>query len=199
VAEAAPEVALPIEEAAPVLEAVPPVEEFVPGAVVEAAPEAALPIEEVVPALEAAPPSVEELVPGVVAGAAPEVVLPVEQVAPELVKEQVVPLVEAVAPPSKLDDLLGQIKARPRDYQLQLELARLYRGQRDWNGAFKYYEKLIAARRLVPAVIDDLQPLVGTDVDRVRLYQLLGDAYMHEDRLDEALSMYRQAREALAR
>jgi hypothetical protein len=44
-----------------------------------------------------------------------------------------------------------------------------------------------------------MQPLAGADVDLVRLYQLLGDAYMHEDRLDEALSMYRQAREALAR
>jgi tetratricopeptide (TPR) repeat protein len=99
----------------------------------------------------------------------------------------------------QLDDLLRQLKARPRDYQVQLELARFYRGQRDWNSAFKYYEKLIASRKLVPAVIGDLESLSGTDADLVRLYQLLGDAYMHEDRLDEALSMYRQARQALSR
>jgi len=142
--------------------------------------------------------SLEELVPGAVSKAAPEAVLAVEQVAPELVKEQAVPLVEEVVPPSRLDDLLGQLKARPRDYQLQLEVARLYAGQHDWSSAFKYYEKLVASRRLVPAVIEDLQqPLAGTEVDPARLYQLLGDAYMHEDRLDEALDMYRLARQAL--
>ncbi len=141
--------------------------------------------------------------PSVVVEAAPEVVLPVEEVSlpPEVmpVKEEVAPAVEEVTLPLRLDDLLKQLKARPRDYQVQLELARFYRGQRDWNSAFKYYEKLIASRKLVPAVIDDLEPLSGTDVDLVRLYQLLGDAYMHEDRLDEALSMYRQARQALSR
>jgi tetratricopeptide (TPR) repeat protein len=151
--------------------------------------------------LEVTLPPVEEPVPSVVVEAAPEVVLPVEKVAPppevEPVKEEVVPAVAEVAPPSQLDDLLKQLKARPRDYQLQLELARFYRGQRDWNSAFKYYEKLIGSRRLVPAVVSDLEPLAGTDADLVRLYQLLGDAYMHEDRLDEALSMYRQARQAL--
>ncbi|MBN1139468.1 MAG: tetratricopeptide repeat protein, partial [Anaerolineae bacterium] len=165
------------------------------------APEVAPPVEEAVPVIEASPLPVEELVPGAVVEAAPEVVLPVEEVAlppgAELVKEQVVPVAEEVAPPSELDDLLRQLKARPRDYQLQLELARLHRDQRDWNAALKYYEKLISSRRLVPAVISDLEPLAETDVDHVRLYQLLGDAYMHEDRLDEALSMYRQARQAL--
>jgi len=46
-------------------------------------------------------------------------------------------------------------------------------------------------------VIDDLQQLPAVaHVDLVRLYQLLGDAYMHEDRLDEALNMYRLARQA---
>ena len=183
-----------------------PVEVLVPGVGIEAGPEVVLPVEEAAPALEVPIPEVtlasaEESVPGAMIEAAPEVVLPVEEVAlppeAEPVREQIVPAVEEVALPSQLDDLLTQLKARPRDYQLQLELARLYRSQRDWNAAFKYYERLIASGRLVPAVIDDLKPLAGTTADLVRLYRLLGDAYMHEDRLDEALSMYRLARQAL--
>ena len=110
-----------------------------------------------------------------------------------------VPAEERAAPPSRIEDLLGQLKARPRDHKVQLELARAYRDERDWDSALKQYEKLIGARKLVPAVIDDLKPLLDADVNKAQLYQLLGDAYMQEDRLDEALAMYRQARQALAR
>jgi cytochrome c-type biogenesis protein CcmH/NrfG len=56
---------------------------------------------------------------------------------------------------------------------------------------------LVSSRKHVRAVIDDLQPLLDEEVDRVRLYQMLGDAYMQENQLDEALEMYRLARQAL--
>jgi cytochrome c-type biogenesis protein CcmH/NrfG len=58
---------------------------------------------------------------------------------------------------------------------------------------------LVSARKQLPDVIQDLEPLEQTGVDRAQLYQLLGDAYMHQDQLDKALQMYRQARKSLAR
>jgi tetratricopeptide (TPR) repeat protein len=96
-----------------------------------------------------------------------------------------------------VDELLERLKAKPRDYQTRLELARLYRGEQEWGAALTQYEKLVSARKLLPAVIEDLQPLLGQDVDRARVYQLLGDAHMQDGQLDQALEMYRQARQAL--
>jgi hypothetical protein len=48
-------------------------------------------------------------------------------------------------------------------------------------------------------VIEDLNLMAEEPVDRARLYQLLGDAYVQDDQLNEALEMYRRARHALAK
>jgi tetratricopeptide (TPR) repeat protein len=109
------------------------------------------------------------------------------------------PPVEEVAPPARLDELLTRLKAKPRDYAARLELARLYSAERDWNPALDHYEKLIAARKDLPAVIDDLTSLTQVEADQARVYQMLGDAHMQSEHLDEALEMYRLARQALAR
>ena len=101
------------------------------------------------------------------------------------------------APPSRVDELLAQIQSRPRDYKTRLELARFYRRVGDWDASLGQYEKLINARKQLPVVIEDLRAMEGENLDRARLYQLLGDALMQEGQLDEALTMYRQARQAL--
>jgi len=148
---------------------------------------------------EAAPPATPEPppeeAPSVEAGAPLDEegpVEPSEQVEVEEEEEK-----KKVAPPSRVDELLAQVTSRPRDYEARLELARIYRGEGDWNAALGHFERLVNARKHLPAVIEDLQALAGEDIDQARLYQLLGDALMQEGQLDEALDMYRQARRAL--
>ena len=104
-----------------------------------------------------------------------------------------------MASPSAIEELSALLESRPRDHQTRLELARAYQAEEDWNAAMDQYEKLVSARKLLPTVVDDLEALADKDVDRSRLFHILGDAYMNEDRLEEALSMYRRAREALTK
>ncbi len=185
---------------APAEEAAPPVaEEEVPEwlkeliaeeempAVIEAAPLAEVPPVEVV-----APPA--EL--------AAEELLPVEEevspvATPPVRVEMVAPAEVKAAPPSRLEALLAQLNTRPRDYHARLELARLYRDEQNWALALTHYERLVSARKLLPAVINDLELMLKEEKEQARLCQLLGDAYVQDERLDEALNMYRLARQAL--
>jgi len=163
-------------------------------------------IEEAVPEIAKPEPLVEEAAPEVVQPefveeavaevAEPEP--PVEEAAPEAVQPE--PLVEAETElPVRAEDLLKQLKTRPRDYGARLELARLYYADQNWDAALTNYEKLISARRFLPDVVDDLESLVDQQVEPARVYHMLGDAYMQQDQLDEALEMYRLARQKLAK
>jgi tetratricopeptide (TPR) repeat protein len=96
-----------------------------------------------------------------------------------------------------LQQLQDELRSSPRNHRLRLEVARLCAAQSEWSLALGHYEKLIATRKSVPDVIQDLLRLAEEDVDRSRVYQLLGDAYVQEDQLDRALEMYRQSRQAL--
>jgi tetratricopeptide (TPR) repeat protein len=211
VAEVAPieEMELPVIE--PPVEMVAPIEEVVLP-VVEAPVEEAPAVEEVaLPVVEA---PVEE------APAVEEVALPVEEAPivedisllaveapveePPGAEEIAVPAVEepveaVVEEPSRIDELEAQLRARPRDYGSRLELARLRCDGQDWNAALDQYEKLISARKLLSDVCGDLEAMAEEDVDRARLYQLLGDVYMQQDQLDRALEMYRLARQSLTK
>jgi tetratricopeptide (TPR) repeat protein len=224
--EAAPVEELPdwlLEPAMPVPEpevAPPPaveelVEEIEPEEVLVVEEEIALPaVEELVetaPLIEeiAVPPQVPvaevQAVEGPPAGEAPVEEAPaVEEVAAPTELEMVAPyerveIEEEVTAPARLNELLAQLQARPRDYAARLELARLCTAERDWDTALDHYEKLISARRDLPAVIDDLTSFTQEEVDQARVHQVLGDAYMQSDHLDKALEMYRLARQALTR
>jgi tetratricopeptide (TPR) repeat protein len=122
-------------------------------------------------------------------------------VEPEPVFEEAVLEVaeEEIAAPAREDELLQQLKARPRDYSSRLELARLYYDEQDWDAALVNYEKLISARRFLPDIVDDLESLAEQDVEPARVYHMLGDAYMQQDQLDEALEMYQRARQKLTK
>ena len=138
----------------------------------------------------------------------PEAESSVEEVAPEvlepeaeLVAEEAVLEVaeEEIPAAAREDELLQQLKARPRDYASRLELARLYYDEQDWDAALVNYEKLISARRFLPEIVADLEPLAEQDVEPARVFHMLGDAYMQQDKLDEALDMYRRARQSLTK
>jgi tetratricopeptide (TPR) repeat protein len=226
--EVVPLVEAPVEEVPPVeklvppafeapVEEVPPVEDLAP-------PVFEAPVEEVPPVEELAPPVFEapvEAIPRVEEVALPEVELPVKKVPParepalpisepppleavtppvvEVPEEEVPPVEEEIVVPSRVDDLLEQLKARPRDYAVRLDLARQYVAEGNTNAALTHYEKLVSARKQLPDVLGDLQPLLEKDVDRARVYQLLGDIHMQQDQLDQALEMYRQARRSLTK
>jgi tetratricopeptide (TPR) repeat protein len=179
-AELEPEEALVVEEAvAEVFEPEPEAEE-------------ALVVEEVM--AEAAEPEAEVLIEEVMAEAVepePEVDIAVE--------EAIVEAEEKAEAPSRADELLKQLKTRPRDYSARLELARLHYTEQEWDRALANYEKLISARRFLPDVVDDLEALADQGVEPARVYHMLGDAYMQQDQLDEALEMYRLARQKLTK
>jgi tetratricopeptide (TPR) repeat protein len=191
--------AVPDEEALPVEEVVLPIvgEPVAEEPLVEEAPveEFAPPVVEE-PPVEEARPEVEEFGPPVVEKPPVEEAPPEEEVAPPVMEP---PVEEEVGAPSRVDELLEGLEAKPRDYQARLELARLYGGEQDWASALAHYEKLVSARRLLPEVVGDLETMAEEDVERARVYQLLGDAHMQQDQLDQALEMYRLARESLTK
>jgi tetratricopeptide (TPR) repeat protein len=197
-AELEPEEALVVEEAvAEVFEPEPEAEEAlvveeVMAEAVEPEPEEAVVVEEAM--AEAAEPEPEVLIEEVMAEAVepePEVDIAVE--------EAIVEAEEKAEAPSRADELLKQLKTRPRDYSARLELARLHYTEQEWDRALANYEKLISARRFLPDVVDDLEALADQGVEPARVYHMLGDAYMQQDQLDEALEMYRLARQKLTK
>ncbi|MEJ2735026.1 MAG: tetratricopeptide repeat protein [Anaerolineae bacterium] len=175
-----PIIGAPVEEAPPAEEVVLPIvgEPIVEEALVEEKE-----VEEVAPPIVEAPP-VEEVAPEVEAFAPPAMEPPVEG---------------EIEAPSRMDELLEALEAKPRNYAARLELARLYGDAQDWTSALTHYEKLVSARKLLPDVVGGLEALAEEGVERARVYQLLGDAYMQQDQLDKALEMYRLARESLTK
>ena len=192
-------VTMPLKEAAVV-------EAELPAVVEVPAEETPVAVEEVPPVVEMLAeevPVVEQKVLPVVAMPA-EVVSEVEKEAPPVVEMPArelpgVEVAEQVAVPSRKDELLEQVNARPRDYKARVELAQAYSEERDWAAALTQYEKLVSARKFLPEVLHDLEQMLEEDVDRARLYQLMGDIYMHQDQLDKSLEAYRLARQALGR
>ena len=203
VAEAEPESL--VEEVEPEPEPEPSVEEAEPEpepepSVEEPEPEPELAVEEPVAEVELEP-AVEEPEPE----PEPEPVIEEAAVEPEPAVEDEVPAEAEIEPavtevePERIDELMAQLKRRPRDYSARLELARLHYAEQDWDRALASYEKLISARRFLPDVVDDLESLVDQQVELSRIYHMLGDAYMQQDQLDEALEMYRLARQQLTK
>ncbi len=103
--------------------------------------------------------------------------------------------VKAEAP--ALERMLAQLEASPRDYTLRLQVARHLQAEGRLAEALDQYERLVNAGRLLPEVLDSLPSLVETTPEQYRAWQILGDAYMKTDRLNEALAAYREARRAL--
>jgi tetratricopeptide (TPR) repeat protein len=88
------------------------------------------------------------------------------------------------------------LKEHPRDYEARLALARALWQADERQEALEAYTRLIRAGKLLENVIPDLESYLkqwpGVDVQRV-----LGDAYMKDGRLQEALDIYRRALETL--
>jgi tetratricopeptide (TPR) repeat protein len=90
---------------------------------------------------------------------------------------------------------LEEIRAEdlPKDPEARLSMARAALNAGDWSEALTIYETLVSSSELLGSVIDNLQVGLRRHPDDATGYQLLGDAYMKEGRLPEALDAYRTA------
>jgi len=97
----------------------------------------------------------------------------------------------------RIRDLTLLLRQEPGKYWARIELARMCAQMGDWDGALLQYEELIASHKMIRAVLLDLQGLLDQETDKVQVYRLLGDAYMESNQVDQALEMYRLARQIL--
>lgn len=125
---------------------------------------------------EALPPSVEEM---------PEEELLVEEVAP------------VAEPLSIIERYQSRLAAQPRDHETRLALARTYREQGEVEAALEHYRQLIKSAASLDEVIADLVGVATERPDDHVTLTLLGDAYMKDRRLQEALEAYQKAMTSL--
>ncbi len=92
-----------------------------------------------------------------------------------------------------LEQYLERLKTHPDDYPTRLSLARSLRTHEDIGGCLDHYEALIGAGQLLQDVTEDLKTVVEDNPEMPRAQRLLGDAYMRQGMLSEALTAYRQA------
>jgi tetratricopeptide (TPR) repeat protein len=81
----------------------------------------------------------------------------------------------------------------PENSDARLAMARAALNAGDWSEALMIYETLVASSELLDSVIEDMQTGVHRHADDVAGYQLLGDAFMKDGRLQDALKAYRTA------
>jgi tetratricopeptide (TPR) repeat protein len=139
---------------------------------------ASLPVEETpVPITEEleAPPELEEVVP-----AEPE--------PPIVVAEEVVTGIPAFR---------RQLAAEPDDHITRLALARALTDDGILDEALDKYDELVAAGQELDGVAVDLEEVVRSSPRNTLARRVLGDAYMKQNRLGEALEAYRQALDSL--
>ena len=124
---------------------------------------------------------------------------PVETVTPEAAIETApAPVEEPVAaPPQPVaapapEVALPPLEDLPRDAAERLALARAA-AESSWSQALSVYESLVSSADLLSTVIADLEEGIRRHPDDYAGYQLVGDAYMKEGRLPEALRAYRTA------
>lgn len=90
-----------------------------------------------------------------------------------------------------------RLNTAPDDHPTRLALARALWVAGDSGGSAGQYEQLIEASQFLPEVIGDLIQMLQARPREARLHRLLGDAYLRDGRLKEALHAYRRALEQL--
>jgi hypothetical protein len=107
----------------------------------------------------------------------------------------------AKVPPVVQGELLERITQRlkedPNDHATRLAFARALRDNQQLTPSLDQYETLIDTAQLLQDVSDDLGRLSEEHTGLARVRRLLGDAYMRQGMLQEALDAYRNALEQL--
>jgi len=102
-------------------------------------------------------------------------------------------MTDAPEPPAAaIESLRRAVDRDRRDYPSWLELGRRLWDAGDQPQSMRAYSRLIRAGKLLDIVIPDLEQRVA-ERPGVEVQQMLGDAYMKDGRLKEALQTYRRA------
>ena len=187
--EAPPADVLPVEEIAP-----PRVPEWAHLEEVEAPPVIEIPLVVEPPPEEVLEPEVEPPTERVSAA-------PVIEEIPGMVEMEILEPTEKVVAPPEVPSVgvaaeRAYLKEHPRDYENWLALARALWQAGERKEALEAYTHVIRASKFLESVISDLEGYVEQQPD-VSVLQVLGDAYMKDDRLQEALATYRRALDVL--
>ena len=97
------------------------------------------------------------------------------------------------SPASELEPFYAQLEQQPENHGLRLALARMSEQKGDTERALEQYRLLIRHGGLLDPVVDDLREMTAGGYDRAllrRIHRLLGDAYMRQDRMAEAMHEY---------
>ncbi len=90
-----------------------------------------------------------------------------------------------------------RLEEDPYDFVNRLGLARALRANQELVPSMDQYEALIDNDQLLEDVSHDLAGLVEAHPETPRVRRLLGDAYMHQGKLQDALDAYRSALDLL--
>ncbi|MGC8837857.1 MAG: tetratricopeptide repeat protein [Anaerolineae bacterium] len=101
--------------------------------------------------------------------------------------------------PAEVQAALERLAVRPNDHGARLLVARAYAARGEVLEALAYYQHLVTVDDVLAQVVEDLERLAVQEPHLARVHQLLGDAFMHQGRLNEALGAYRQALQILHR
>jgi hypothetical protein len=91
------------------------------------------------------------------------------------------------------DDIFAQLDADPDNDPLRLAVARMTHALRNANQSLEQYRQLIRRGNLLDDVVEDLQDMIGESDDpslQRRMHRLLGDAFMKQNRVREAMDAY---------
>lgn len=128
-----------------------------------------------------------------------EEIAPIPQVPEEQAPavEETEPAVEASPYPSPfIAQAQERLQVRPDDHEMRLALARAWRDAGQLQSALQEYSILIEADQFVESIVSDLEHLaveLGGGADSAPAWTVLGDAYMRQGRLSDALDAYRRA------
>ncbi len=123
--------------------------------------------------------------------AAPTAVVGVEEQPAPLAEEQVLE-----APSPFIAQAQERLRVRPDDHEMRLALARAWRDAGQLESALQEYSTLVEADQFVESIVSDLEHLVaelGEGMGAAPAWTVLGDAYMRQGRLSDALDAYRRA------
>lgn len=106
-------------------------------------------------------------------------------------------LAAALPDDPRFESYRERLAADPADYTTRLSLARALREHGNPQASLPHYEMLVESTQLLDEVSEDLSALATGPEAGADVHRILGDAYMRQGRLQQALDEYRTALEQL--
>ena len=97
------------------------------------------------------------------------------------------------APTPFIGQALERLEMRPDDHEMRLALARAWKDENRFERAEEHDELLIQADQYLESIVRDLEAAVSEPESAQQAWILLGDAYMKQGRLSDAMQAYRKA------